>query len=234
MTEQRTGLAALDIDQTLAGGIVVAHMRFYNTQLGLGMSESQILSCGKKYRKTFDVPQIIQYRAVHEDAFQQVRSQIRASEQVNSDFELIPGVLPAMGMLVQACMRLEYFTVRPMETKPVTMSWLRKMGLPNSQTVHISRDHRNKLQQIHDATSINESAILIDDSIEPLVQELAKIRGSEGRSLRQRLGLVGFGEIDHQNQTEIKEFAEAYAVRVSFLPRWDLLLLREILRNNKK
>lgn len=234
MSRQERGLAALDIDQTLAGGVVVAHMRFYNAKLGLGMSESQIVQCGRLCRKTFDVPQIIAYRQNNESHFQLVRSQIRVSEQVNSDFELMPGAVPALGLLCQAFSRVEYFTVRPEEAKPSTVAWLKAKGLPNSAMVHISRDHRHKLEQVYAATSILDSVLLIDDSIEPLVQELAGIPGREGRELRERLGLVGFGEIDAKNQTEIRHYAQAYAVYVSFLPRWDLHILREVLKQNKK
>ena len=186
--EKKNVLLALDIDQTLAGGVVQAHLRTYNRELGLGMSEQEIMQANVQYRKTFDVPQIIEYRIKNEDRFQSVRKELLTSKQVNMDLLPIDGSVEAIQLLLSTYAHVGYYTVRPSNMLDVTKTWLANHRFPNAQATHITRDHADKIQTVNvDGTSKDVQPVLIDDSFKDLL-EVALFQ-----NILNDLKLVGFG-----------------------------------------
>lgn len=232
-------LAAIDIDQTIAGGIVKAHLRFYNTALDLQLSEDDLQASSQQYPKTFEVPHIIEYRAKsdeHERLFQAARAQIRASEQVNLDLEPIPGSREALDLLLSTYSHaLQYFTVRPPEIEQMTRVWLARHQFVESESVIICTDHLDKLQKVLRAVSPDQKVVLIDDSAKDLL-EAATLHAAENptftRSLKQ-LTIVGFGISEASVQQRLKSMGEAIGVQVRCIPQWEVSLLQTLFHANQ-
>lgn len=194
--ERPKKLIALDIDQTLAGGVVQAHLRSYNRMLGLGMSEREIMQANELYRKTFDVPQIIEYRERHEDRFQAARKDILQSQQVNAELLPIDGSAEAINLLLSTYAHLGYYTVRPPQMLGVTKSWLANHRFPNAEETFITKDHADKIRTVNSAGKALESdPVLIDDSFKDLL-EVAFFQ-----NILERLKLVGFGLSENETRT---------------------------------
>lgn len=217
---------ALDIDQTLAGGVVSAHMRHYNERLGLGIAAETIEVLDSQYAKTFDVPEIADYRKKDEDGFQKVRAEIRTSEQVHLDFKTLPGSIDgALALLEHAS--LSYYSVRPAEVEGATREWLRKHGFPNPEDVVICDSHEDKLRRIavdHLADNPEKTIVLIDDSHKQLAEAAEAIVAQEPDMKIQfeRLLLVGFGA----------KFEGAFypnsGLRTMSLPSWEREHLEQV------
>lgn len=234
MTQETGKLLALDVDQTLAGGLVVAHLRFYNKELNLGMTESEIQEAGKLYRKTFDVPQIIAYRAQDEAGFQQARDRVRSSDQVNLDLELIPGTREAVNFMLSTFLQVGYFTVRPPETLSATQLWLSQKDMPHPEQVIICDDHEDKIIKVLAALkSANNTAILVDDSLAELLQAVRMLveKGEYTREQMGRITFVGFGISDLQKQAQFSQQGAELGVQVFCLPSWQASVVTELMEN---
>jgi hypothetical protein len=215
---------ALDIDQTLAGGVVSSHMRLYNERLELGMAADEIDALDGQFGKTFDVPQIQKYRDVNEEGFQQVRSEIRTSKQVHLDFKTLPGSIKGALALVQTA-SVSYYSVRPIEVEVATKEWLKKHGFPNPEEVVICDSHEDKLRKIaadHLAKEPEKTVLLIDDSFKQLADAAGKITDEEPEMKVQfsRLVLVGFG-VDHHGIQLEEIFYLKSGIRTIALPSWE-------------
>lgn len=213
--EQPKKLIALDIDQTLAGGVVQAHLRSYNRLLGLGMSEREIMQANSTFRKTFDVPQIIDFRARHEDRFQAARKDILKSKQVNAELLPIDGSAEAVTLLLSTYAHLGYYTVRPPEMLEVTKSWLANHRFPNVEETFITQDHADKIRTVNSAGEALESdPVLIDDSFKDLL-EVAVFQ-----NILERLKLVGFGMSKAEARTIASSKDRSLASQVSGISDW--------------
>ena len=164
-------LWCMDIDQTLAGGVVRAHLLFYNDELNLGMSPEEIDEAGKIYPHTFKVPQIKKYKEENKTEFQAARNKILVSETVNKEFALIAGADSALFFLLATYSKLlTYYTVRPSEIKDLTIEWLDEKHLPHPENVVMCLDPKDKIKKILiDAKYTNTKPILFDDGLEKLV-----------------------------------------------------------------
>lgn len=213
--EQRNVLLALDIDQTLAGGVVQAHLRTYNKDLGLGMSEQEIMHANSTYRKTFDVPQIIEYRAKHEDRFQAVRKEVLKSKQVNMDLLPIEGSVDAINLLLSTYAHLGYYTVRPPEMLDVTKEWLSNNRFPSSQETYITKDHADKIRTVSSAGKAMESdPVLIDDSFKDLLE------AAVFHNLLNQLRLVAFGMSAQESRTAAASKDSSLSANVHGMEDW--------------
>lgn len=206
MKREEYPLLAVDIDQTLAGGIVGAHLKRYNIALGLGLDPQHIDVYADRFPNVFAVPEIAAYRAKskeHEDRFQQARGQIRTSQELHESLPTIPDAAETLNwFLSQYALRIGYFTVRPHEVESATRTWLQKNGFPNPDEVQISVSHEDKVKQVLTAAGTARS-VLVDDSFTGLAEAIQKMR-EDDRAYQERLKnltVVGFGE-DAQNIPE--------------------------------
>lgn len=231
----------LDIDQTLAGGVVEAHMRLYNRRLGLNMSELAILAA-RQYAKTFDVPEIIGYRNP-EDAtlteereanFQATRAEIRTSPEVHLDLQSLPGSKAGVETLLTTLAQVQdvsYYTVRPTEVEEATKEWLRRHDYPNPEQVVICSSPEDKLRKIieHQVFFLAEEdrgpVILVDDSLKELLQA-ADVVGQDAayREGLKYIVLIGFGDTQHLEGT----FYPTTGLRVLSLPSWKQQHLEDV------
>ena len=186
----------LDIDQTLAGGIIAAHLKSYNQKLNLGMTVKQINEADKKYKKTFDVPQIIRYRQQNPQAeqnFQAVRNKIRTSKQVHLDFSPLPQAIDGINSLLKYGFKFGgYYSVRPPTVFSTTKRWLKQHNFPNPNNVTICQDPQDKLSKIlSDWQLFNGKIVLIDDG----AAELFSLINTQPKfkQLKKSLILVNFG-----------------------------------------
>jgi hypothetical protein len=230
--EQKKTIIALDIDQTLAGGVVAVHLRHYNEQLGLEMTEEQITAAASYYSKTFDVPQIMEYRKKNEENFQKVRSWIRTSSQVHHELELIAGSKEGVHMLAESVDGVGYFTVRPIEVSEATASWLVMHGFPQTENLVICTDHAGKIKDVL-ATAHDEEAriVLIDDSLKELLIAATKL-AKEDPSIQEQyrnLVLVGFGYDTIRAQAEVTALGGEIGIDVYALTSWSGHLILDLL-----
>lgn len=189
-----------DIDQTIAGGVVPVHMDFYNKMLGLGMTPEQI-SESASYKKTFDVPQIKNYRSSgldYETAFQNAREFIRTSEEVHLNLEKIPGADEGVKQFHDIFGGIDYYTVRPKQVETATKQWLNKNGFVHPENVVICDTPEDKLRKITEKLKSEDDhglAFLVDDSVKDLSEAAKKIVIEDPNSREQieRVVLIGFG-----------------------------------------
>lgn len=225
---------ALDIDQTLAGGVVEAHMRLYNKRLDLGLSELAIQAT-KEYKKTFDVPEIMGYRnpedsslqEEREASFQAVRAEIRTSPEVHLDLQTLPGSRDGVETLIQTLAKVQdvaYYTVRPHEVAGATKEWLAKHNYPHAENVVICDSPEDKLKRIITDLVLSEpeeargSVLLVDDSLKDLLSAATVIEQDPGyREGLKHIVLVGFGNTEHLEGT----FYPQTGLRVLSLPSWE-------------
>lgn len=236
MTERKPSRELyLDIDETLASGVVYRHMRLYNRILKLGMSKEQITEAGSKYRKTFDVPEIISFRAQGEEnekCFQQVRSAIRVSKALHRTLEKIHKSQPGVFILTHATDNQGYYTVRPEEMREPTKQWLKRKGFYKDEKVVICTDHKDKLEKILSNGQPDSSKILIDDSLDGLVKAATQINGdTKKNNVLQNLTLVGFGYTQEEISEKYSGFTEQTGVRLLALPNWETDNVLKLLEN---
>lgn len=230
-------IALFDVDQTLAGGIVAAHLRVYNQALKLGMTPEEILTADRNYPKTFDVPQIKEARLRSEEEFQKIRNEIRTSPRVHLDLFPLP-YLPAgvSYLLEQGAVLGGYYTVRPKEVEDASREWLQKNNFPQADKVVICENHADKLLKIaEDHLLVNKNGrntVLIDDSFVSLL-DAARVLTSEKPSLRagfQKLIIAGFG-MDNMRQGF---FDLASGTRAISLPSWQTDHVVDFINNLRK
>ena len=230
----------MDIDQTLAGGVVEAHMRLYSKRLGLGLSELAIQAT-KEYRKTFDVPEIIGYRNPEDGSlqeereanFQAVRAEIRTSPEVHLDLQTLPGSRDGVETLLTTLAEvqdLSYYTVRPHEVEGATKEWLAKHNYPNPEQVVICDTPEDKLRRIIKDLVLSKpeeergSVLLVDDSLKDLLIAVDAIKNEKKQENEpdykaglKHIVLVGFGNTEHLEGT----FYPDSGLRVLSLPSWE-------------
>lgn len=221
----------LDIDQTLAGGVVSAHMGYYNRRLGLGMTADQIRE-SDGYAKTFDVPQIVSFRnggnGAEEAMFQQVRSEIRTSSEVHLDLRELPGSVDGARSLV-GLGDISYYTVRPPEVEDATKQWLANKGFPDPEHVVICSSPKDKLERIIADKLVGQendgelpTVVLIDDSYKQLAEAATEIVQTDPdmRKYMERIVLVGFGLQSPTAEMEGSFYPQS-GLRTIALPSWE-------------
>lgn len=190
-----------DVDQTLARGIVAAHLKFYNHQLNLGMSEREIREADSTFASTFEVPRIVDFRSQDKDAedlFQKARKEIRTSEQVHLAFKPMPYSQSGVKQLLQSGDLGGYYTVRPKEIEKVTKDWLIRNRFPDANLVQICDSPEQKLKLIAEnvkGSDQNSRFVLIDDGIDKLKTAAEALAQSSWtyRDLFRQLVIVGYG-----------------------------------------
>jgi len=231
----------VDIDQTLAGGVVEVHMHYYNQLLGLNMTD-QAIQAAKKFRKTFDVPEIMGYRdpedpslrEKQEAAFQEARAKIRTSPEVHLDLQTLPGSRDGVETLLTTLAEvqdLSYYTVRPHEVKDATQDWLKKHNYPNPENVVICDSPEDKLKRIITNLVLSKpeeergSVLLVDDSLKDLNMAAEKIANDpEYSDGLKYIVLIGFGNTEHVEGT----FYPSTGLRVLSLPSWDQQSIEDV------
>lgn len=194
---------ALDIDQTLAGGVVPAHMGLYDRELGLGMSPEQI-AASEQFPNTFSVPQILEYRAPGGEAeqrFQAVRAAIRTSSEVHLNLQPMPSSVQRVHEILNGDGGINfggYYTVRPTELTDCTPQWLAQEGFPEPEKTTICLDPEDKIRKVakdHLQSQAGTVAVLVDDGVAKLVEAACKIVAAEPEMTEamKRLVIVGFG-----------------------------------------
>lgn len=227
----------MDVDQTLAGGVVVAHMRLYNERLGLGMTADRILAC-ESYGKTFDVEEIKAFRKIGEDDFQRVREEIRTSHEVHMNLTAIPWSVEGVRRLrvAQGAEFVGYRSVRPseLEKSRTTQQWLDLNGYPDPENTVICDTPKHKLDLILDEQKKNVGeAVLFDDSIKDLVPGLIELVEEQPmrRNLAERLVLVGFGQSAAKLvPTLAPELKERTGAILIGMPSWEESQLTDVMK----
>ncbi|HLB60631.1 MAG TPA: hypothetical protein VJL83_03420 [Patescibacteria group bacterium] len=210
-------LWTLDIDQTLAGGVVAAHMRHYNQELGLGLSDEEIASYEGVFPKTFDVPAIINYRSQGHEAerrFQESRARVRTSREVHRNLTPIPGSFEfARAIADQADSHMYplasvmqfggYYSVRPHELEGITLEWLLMNNAPHAEETTLCDSPKDKLEKIFlhwkkpDSDGDLPLFVLTDDSFIDLAkaaERLVEYDYEIYKPLTQRLVIVAYGK----------------------------------------
>lgn len=232
--ERSAIIPIIDIDSTIAGGVVRAHMMTYNSAFPLGMTQEEIdgLEQNPEIKKTFDVPQIIALRAQGEDAeirFQEVRASIRTSDDVHRNLTPIPGSQEGVEMIREVYGDVRYYSVRPKEVENPTRWWLTEHNFPNpgnlvictspqDKMFKILRDHVLKRGDSGVNVPENTTAVLWDDSYKELIAAAGRL-AEQYSVIRRALGglvVVGFGADVNTQHGEPK-------VRVINQPRWGSL-----------
>lgn len=242
----RQHLVALDVDQTLTKGLVKTHLVFYNEKLGLGMTAKQIEIADRKHVKTFDVPQIQEYRRQSKEAdlqFERVRTEIRTSPEVHKNFDLIDNAQEGVDLLTNSgdFLLKGYYTVRPKELKGDTIQWLRKNQLPHPERVVICTSHEDKLRktkrdvflQERNRLFKNTNLVLIDDSLKQLAEAACLLaeKNPVARELIKRTIIVGFN-IDEENKNRLLKgvIYPGLDFQTLSLPSWERSNVEELVR----
>lgn len=198
---------AFDIDQTLAGGVVPAHMRHYNKVFGWNMTETDF-EASAQYAKTFDHPLIKALREIDEPGFQKARGEVRTSELVHISFNTLPGSIEAAYRIVQSTKKNGmnyfggYYTVRPEILRPATINWLDSYHAPFSERVVICDSPKDKIERLiidwgmKDEDGNYPAIVLFDDSHKDLVNAANDIvtEDPDMKQLTERLVIVGYGD----------------------------------------
>lgn len=245
----------LDVDQTITGGLVRAHTMLYNTALGLGMTQKELDALDPEitFRKTFDVPQIKQFREKGEDAerrFQEVRGGIRLSKEVHSNFSALPDSQQGVKKLHEEFGSLYYYTGRTREVINPTTSWLESQDFPRPQEVIICASARDKIFKVlrdwiltRGDSGINyltddRRVVVIDDNFSALISEAEKLwaRYSVMRRAMSGLVLVCFGVNEEQKAEILDEnfLSEHVPVRTFALQSWSSQHVKELIGKLKK
>jgi hypothetical protein len=228
--EKLNNLFRFDIDQTLNDpkDLVRVHMLFYNEALDLRMTQHEIVNAARAYRKTFDVPQIIEYRAKNEDGFQEARDNVRKSLKSNMEFAVNPGAVEGVQRLASVSpKKIGYATVRPYVSgmERVTKQWLRESGFPEYESVEICENPTDKLVKVITAAGhARLPVVLVDDNMggkDGLLKAATDFPPSE----LQKLTLVGYG-MDTQTAQSLREESGLTAnVEVIGLKSWQASLV---------
>lgn len=197
----------IDLDDTAAHGTVAEHAMVYDRLLGLGIGSvigvkspsdrrEKFYNYSKRFKKTFDIPQIISFRNEsdeNERRFQEVRNAIRTSRALHRKLSRIKGSDNGVKYLDSYGTRAGYFTVRPAEIEGASQDWLERHGFPDHENVVICDNHRDKISKILAENNDSEKGVkkvLIDDSVKGLTQAIIEL--GETQSLEDFV-LVGFG-----------------------------------------
>lgn len=212
-------ILTLDIDQTLAGDVVISHLRYYSERLKLGLTEEEIVAC-RGLAKTFDHSGIAEFRTKDEATFQSVREEIRTSADLHKGLPVVGGALEGVRRIIGggAFVSGGYYTVRPESLKTATREWLEERGFPDSDNVTICKDHRDKLIKVHGdhlGRPGKQPTFLVDDSYNGLFDAARE--------------LVVEGEIDNFDNLVLVVFRADFEVIVDphtglrsvGLPSWD-------------
>lgn len=166
-------ILALDVDQTLAGGVVPAHIKQYNRDLDLGLT-ARDEEISEKYPKTFDVPAIQQWRSGGvwaEERFQTVRKSIRTSPEVHLNLKSIPESVDGVKYLTEQELILGgYWSIRPEGLQRTTERWLAQNGYPLPEKTVLCQNHEDKITRLLQITLKKKptEVVLIDDNLEEL------------------------------------------------------------------
>lgn len=231
----------LDIDQTLAGGVVPAHMRHYNEVFELGMTEEEIAATAL-YPKTFDVPQLITYQAQGPEAkarFMEERNKIRTSPEVHLGLTELPGSVDGVHSLLNVG-DVSYYTVRPPEVEEATHQWLREKSFPNPERVVLCENHKDKLMRIIADQLIPPgkegkdlpTVILIDDSMKQLIEAANALvqEDPEMKRFIEHIILVGFG-VSRDTMSLEGAFYPETGLRTLALPNWEQQNLQTVMQS---
>lgn len=238
-------VVACDIDQTLAGGVVKAHLLTYNSELYLAMDIDQIEEADKRYAKTFDVPQIQEYRArgdTAEKRFQEVRTFIRTSPEVHLNFSPLPSAATGVMLLIddKNTKFKGYYTVRPKEIKNTTREWLRRNQLPYPEQTTICDSHEDKLRKVladslhgeKQSQLTNTKIVIIDDSVKQLTEAAYNLVHTNKilQSLIKHVVIVGFG-VDEENKNKLLEgnIYPEFGLQTLALPSWQKTHVEELI-----
>lgn len=226
-----------DLDQTVAFRVVEAHMRVYNEELGLNMTPEEV-AASEMYPKTFDVPQIMAYRALgdwSEEEFQRVRREIRTSDRATLGLSTLPEAVEAARMLNEDPeLRFGgYYTVRPPEVEAATKLWLANHEYPDPEKVVICSDPKDKIVRLVDDWMLDKdkgvvpgrTVVLFDDKAQSgkkddLVQGAHEIHIEDPlrRAALGQLVIVKFGYLDGQSLDG--DIYPETGLRVLKLPSW--------------
>lgn len=222
---------ALDIDQTLAGGVVPAHMQHYNRYLELSMTQERIQAC-ETYPKTFDVPELARFqeKGTPENArFEEVRAMIRTSSEVHLALTPIESSINGSRRLVtEGAEFAGYYTFRPSELRDCTPQWLKEKGFHNPGKVVMCTATRDKWPLLikhylaGDGLDNSTQVVLVDDSVKELTQYAGEIAlEEESREALRCLTLVGFGRNAAEFVAKEGEgFERQTNMRLLALPSW--------------
>lgn len=223
-----------DIDQTLTDpkDLVRVHMLFYNDALKLGMSSDEIMSAASTYKKTFDVPQIKEYRRTNELDFQKAREDVRASLKSNMEFAVNPGAVEGVEKLASVSpKRIGYDTVRPdvPGMLDATKKWLARNYFPQAEMTEICEDPADKIAKVlYDARENSLPVVLVDDNMKGDDGLLKTAASFPSRDLR-KLTLVGYG-INTQTAQSMREESGLNAdVQVLGLESWQASLVEGLI-----
>lgn len=233
-----------DIDQTLAGGIVKAHLMYYDPALGLNLTQQEIDKADINYLKTFDHPAIKGYRLTDggEPKFQAERHKIRTSPEVHLNLTPIPGSIDGiLDMMAHGIMHGGYYTVRPLEVEPATRRWLENHGYPNHTEVVMCETPQDKLEKIIGNVVLDASGnvlqgvsrvFLVDDSVPDLTKAALKIAEEKPEIAHglKHLLLLGFG-LSEDKLMEGSINLAAGGLRTIAFPSWQLSDRRRALYN---
>ena len=108
----------LDVDQTLAGQLILYHLLIYNDFLNLGLDLNTMQECDGIYQSVFEVPEIKRYRNQGPDfeaRFQSVRGFVRSTDIVSMTLQPTLGSQKMLRTLAERddCYIAGYYTVRP-------------------------------------------------------------------------------------------------------------------------
>lgn len=227
-------LLRFDIDQTLTDpkDLVRVHMLFYNEALGLEMSEHEIVNAARSYKKTFDVPQIMEYRAKNEDDFQKARDNVRKSLKSNMEFSVNPGAVEGVHRLASVSpKKIGYATVRPyvQGMERVTKQWLRESGFPESERIEICENPIDKLVKVITTSGHAQlPVVLVDDNMGGKDGLLKAATGFPPSEL-QKLTLVGYGMNTHTAQSLREESGLTANIEVLGLESWQSSLVEGLI-----
>lgn len=216
--------SACDIDQTLTDKLVPTHAEAYNRLLDLGMSIESVEKT-EKYGKTFDVPEIINWRAGGAEAeqkFQEARTYIRSSKDVHLNFPAVSEASEGIKTLIRHTEFKGYFTVRPPEIETATKEWLENHNFPNKEKVIICSNPEDKLLKLIPYCTDTKQVVLIDDGAKELVSA-AKLLAEKQPELKtdfKNLIIVGF-RIKKEDAKKLEgEIYPGLGLRVLTLPSW--------------
>ena len=202
-------------------------------------------------KKTFDVPQIIQFREQGEAAesrFQEVRAEIRTSKDVHLNFVPFPNAQEGVRRLNEEFGGVHYYTVRPREVINPTVQWLESQGFPSPQEVVICTSARDKVfKMVRDWTlargdsGVNvmtdeRRVVVVDDNFAAMIFEAEKLaaRYSVMRRALSGLTVVVFGIDEKEKEIVLEENMLSDYVRSHALSSWDPAAVEDLIGKLKK
>lgn len=190
---------AVDVDDTVAGGILNEHLGHYARLFGnsrfTGPNVPTIeitpedIAAAERYGSTFNHPRIIAFReqgtgiidpeSDQEKVFQRARRLIRTSRSVHRALSPIVGASEGIAYLSSSGIEnIGYHTVRPPEVETVTRDWLRRNNFPNPDSVTRTDSPKGKVEALiagfmqPDESGKLPTIVLIDDGIAKLLEAI--------------------------------------------------------------